>query len=201
MKLERNVKEPERKAVVRHVQYRAHAVRKKNSHVRVRGHEINPEKLFRWMKEVVIDQPSIFAEPPSRESILVIALFIVLIIIALPSCISICTNSPSGSPKLMSSTLLEYQPARIGSMSPSNISSAVMQRLLKYAQVPKHIIESQEARAVFNDLQLILSCDRPAREEYHGDAWNPIVEEDIIRVRNLMNTTQGLTVDWEWNGR
>jgi hypothetical protein len=67
MKLERNVKAKERKAVVKHIQHRSHAVGKKSSHVRVRGHKINQEKLFRWAKEILMDQPSMSANPPSRE--------------------------------------------------------------------------------------------------------------------------------------
>lgn len=74
MKLERNVKAKERKAVVQHIQHRAYAVEKKSSHVRVRGHKINRDKLSRWMKEVVIDQPSIYAIPPSRESPVILLL-------------------------------------------------------------------------------------------------------------------------------
>ena len=83
-------------------------------------------------------------------------------------------------------------------MNASDTQSSVIQRLLKYAQVPTLDIESQESRAIFNDLQHILCSDRIV--ESCCDAWNPIVEKDIIRVRNLMNLTQMITVKREWEG-
>lgn len=64
MGLERNVKAKEQKAVVRHIQHREHAIGKKSRRVRIRGHEINKEKLLRWVKENLMDQPSMFATPP-----------------------------------------------------------------------------------------------------------------------------------------
>jgi hypothetical protein len=129
------------------------------------------------------------------------ALAIVLIIIALPSSISIYTNSTCVSPKLGSSALSEYQVQSLPSMSPKDMESTVMRRLLKYARVPKHTIESQEARAIFNDLQLILSCGPNSSTKHHDDAWNPTVEEDIIGVRNLMNMTQELTLNKGGGGK
>ncbi|RDL34706.1 uncharacterized protein BP5553_07834 [Venustampulla echinocandica] len=177
MKLARNVKTEERIRVVRHIRHRAHAVGKKSSHVRISGHKKTGEKLSRWMKEVV-DQPFISASPLSP----------------LPSGISIYTNSHHGSSKQISPALLECQIPHFRPMRPSDMKDAVMQRLLKYSRVPKHIIKSQEARAVFNDLQLILGYN-PTCEKYGSIAWNPIVEDDITRVRNLMNMTQALTVN------
>jgi hypothetical protein len=75
-----------------------------------------------------------------------------------------------------------------------------MQRLLKYAQSPRHIIESQEARTVFNDLQLILTSDYIAGKRWNEDHWNPSVKEHIIQVRNLMNMTQSLLVSDKLKG-
>lgn len=59
---------------------------------------------------------------------------------------------------------------------------------------------SQEARAVFNDLQLILSNDYTAGKRWNEDHWNPNVKEDIVQVRNLMNLTPGLLVSGELKG-
>ena len=83
----------------------------------------------------------------------------------------------------------------------SDMKSVVIQRILKYAQVPKNVVESQESRAIFNDIQLILSCNHTSDKYNHDHPWNPTVEEDIIRVRNLMNVTQRLLVNREWKGR
>lgn len=202
MKLERNVKSNERKAVIRHIQYRTNKAGKKTSHVRVRGHKIDPEKLSRWMKEGVMDQPRTPTSPSSRELVLaffLIARWFVLIVIALPSSISIYTNSPCTSPTPMPSSFVEYQVPDIGSMSPGNTKSDIIQRILKYAYLPKEILESQESRVILNDLQHILSFnDAPGKS--HHDAWDLRLEGDIMRVRNLMNIAHRLTVSREWEG-
>jgi hypothetical protein len=87
MKLERNVKAPDRKAVVKHIQHRANAVGK-GSKVRIRGHKINHEKLSRWVKENVIEPVTFPANPPSLEFSCETSPT-TLIVIALPSYISI----------------------------------------------------------------------------------------------------------------
>jgi vancomycin resistance protein YoaR len=66
MKLEKNVKAPERKTIVKHIQHRADGVRN-GSKVRVRGHKINHEKLSRWVKENVMEPVSTSTNSPSRE--------------------------------------------------------------------------------------------------------------------------------------
>ena len=122
-----------------------------------------------------------------------------LIVIALPSSISIYTNSPCTSPKPMPSSLVEYQVPDIASMSQGNKKSDIIQRILKYAYLPKQILESQESRFILNDLQHILSFnDIPGKS--HHDIWNLPLEGDILRLRNLMNMAHGLTVSREWNG-
>ncbi|KAH6665249.1 hypothetical protein B0J14DRAFT_237414 [Halenospora varia] len=181
MKLERNVKAKERKTVIKHIQHRAHAVGKKSSHVRIRGHKINQEKLFRWAKENIMAQLSMSANPPSP----------------LPSCIGIYTNSVCETLEQVSLVILKHQRLVNGFTTMSDMTSTLMQRLLKYAQGLKHIIESQEARAVFNDLQLILSTEYTAGKRWNKNHWNPNVKEYIIQVRNLMNVTQALLVSGE----
>jgi len=199
MKIERNVKSKERKVVVKHIQHRAHAVGKKSSHVRIRGHQINQEKLFRWAKENLIDQPSMSATPPSSESFCDTCR-ITLIVIALPSCISIYTNS--AREPLKEASLFSFEHRRLANeyTAATDIINTPIQRLLKYAQSPKHMKGSQEARAVFNDLQLILSNDYTAGKRWNEDHWNPNVKEDIVQVRNLMNLTPGLLVSGELKG-
>jgi hypothetical protein len=103
----------------------------------------------------------------------------------------------------MPSFLSEYQLLGSGSMNASDTQSSVIQRLLKYAQAPTLEIELQESRAIFNDLQHILCSNRITitDKEFWWDSWNPIVEKDIIRVRNMMNLTQRLAVNREWEGK
>jgi hypothetical protein len=80
----------------------------------------------------------------------------------------------------------------------------VTSRLLIYARSPKHTIQSEDARAFFNDLQLMLSSDHTVGlgdSEDSDEQWNPVVEEDIVQVRNLMNMCQCLIVNGELKGR
>jgi len=70
MKLERNVKAKERRAIVKHVQYRTQVANKTSTQVRVRGHEINRNKYSRWIKEMLIGQPSSPISVPSRKFLL-----------------------------------------------------------------------------------------------------------------------------------
>jgi hypothetical protein len=49
--LERNVKQHEKKYIVKKVQYRKQAMNKDTGYIGVRGHRINKEKLDRWMRE------------------------------------------------------------------------------------------------------------------------------------------------------
>jgi hypothetical protein len=80
------------------------------------------------------------------------------------------------------------------------VESDALQRILQYAQDPKKILETQESRDIFNDLQVILSCICNSDENHHDDLWNPGLEGDIIRVRNLMNMAYGLTATRDWKG-
>ncbi|KAL9618251.1 MAG: hypothetical protein Q9160_007021 [Pyrenula sp. 1 TL-2023] len=58
----------------------------------------------------------------------------------------------------------------------------------------KHVIESQEAGSVFNDLQILLDPERNTREDSHGHQLNPAVEQDIVLLQNLMNITRRIVV-------
>jgi len=116
----------------------------------------------------------------------------ILTIAALPSYISVCTQSPRGSPRIVPGTIFNM----------TDIKSEVTLRLAKYATVPdpNHVLESREVREMFNDLQIILGCERNANNLRRGP-WNPVVENDITQVRNLMNTIPQLAVKRGWVGR
>ncbi len=221
MKLERNVKANERRSIVQHIQRRKYAIGKESRHVQVRGHKITADKLSRWMKETSVNHLSLLEYPLSRELMSNaprIILRAILIFIAIPSIISIRTNSSPGSPTMISHTFSEYQQPGIRSMSQSDRTSAVIQRL--FAHAPKHFIEPQEAGAVFNDLQLILGCkpwkpekpkkptDEPkyqwnpaVKKDEPKDQWNPAVKKDVKRLRNSMNLPRRIAVGREANGR
>jgi hypothetical protein len=199
MKLERNVKAPDRKAVVKHVQRRANEVGK-GSKVRIRGHKINHEKLSRWVKKNVRGPVSIPANPPSREFSCETP-STTLIVIALPSYISIYTHSVCDTLNKESLASSKHQRLADGLSAASDVTSTPIQRLLEYAQDLERVIDSQKARAVFNDLQLILRNEYMIGTTPHDDNWNPSVKEDITQVRNLMNVTEALHVKGELKGR
>jgi hypothetical protein len=67
MKLERNVKAKERRAILKLVRNRECVG--KRSVIRVRGHNINNEKLLRWNKEDDYSYISEYGGPQSRKFI------------------------------------------------------------------------------------------------------------------------------------
>jgi hypothetical protein len=204
MKLERNVRAKERTAVVRHVQHRKIVVGKTKSRVRVRGHKINMEKLSRWIKEAIKNQSSLPARPPSRKSkkliLISFAERIMLISTALPSCISIYTNSICGSPRLSSSCLIGYQQPGITPIYIDDSTNDVMERILRYAQDSRHHLESQKSRSILNDFQTILSDICISTASPLSGTRGVRLERDIVKVRNLMNLAHELTVMREWDG-
>ncbi|CAG8975236.1 hypothetical protein HYALB_00011936 [Hymenoscyphus albidus] len=178
MKLERNSKPGDRRAVIRHIQHRM-IINKNCSRVRIRGHEISAEKLGRWFKDFAPQFSFMPARSPSP----------------LPSCISMYTSSQFGSPGLTNTRLLAGLPTT-GLIKPNDESSAVIERLLKYAGTPTNAIQNFEARSVFNDLQTILPDDHNHEKirsywQMSLSLWNPRVEDDLMRVRNMMNMNLG----------
>ena len=82
--------------------------------------------------------------------------------------------------------------------------SSVRQRLLAHTNSPQNITDPLSIRDVFNDLQILLSsehtawkfwqgCHYPA--DIHYSPWNPEIENDITRVRNLMNASQSSVIE------
>jgi hypothetical protein len=69
MKLKQNVEEKDRKAVVRHIQYRKSAFGKVTKYVRVGRHRKTEATIQHWMKERPMNNLSLHGSPPSRKSI------------------------------------------------------------------------------------------------------------------------------------
>jgi hypothetical protein len=117
-----------------------------------------------------------------------------LIIIALPSYISI---SLCQSLKPTSSALLEGHLPDVESATTAERERGVTQRLNKYAGYKNPTLDPHEARAVLNDLQLILSCDDAVGDScsYKKDT---IVDEYTIQVHKLM---AGSIMNKEWAGK
>lgn len=130
--------------------------------------------------------------------------------VALPSCISIYTDSVCETLKHALPDGSSRQQLLQGFTTATDMTSTSLQRLFKFAGYPKHILESQEARHMFNDLQTVLSSDYIGFEKtnkyqrtddgHFEDSWNPNVNEDIVQIRNMMNTTQALLVGDDLRG-
>lgn len=56
------------------------------------------------------------------------------------------------------------------------------------------MLTKEEVKAVFNDLQIILSCDGTLESNALQLSRKNEVKEDVIQLRNLMNMTQSLVV-------
>jgi hypothetical protein len=120
--------------------------------------------------------------------------------LAIPSEISIRTKSRLGSPALLASAILVHQLPIVESITPNKTTDAAIHRLLTYAHIPNTIIESEQTGVVFNDLQLILNSGRNLPKCSSRDVWSPAIEEDIVKIRNLMNLTRGLSFEKESRG-
>ncbi|EPE24439.1 Ankyrin repeat-containing protein [Glarea lozoyensis ATCC 20868] len=177
MNIIRNTKSNECRAVVKHVRYRATRMSKTTGYIRVRGHDIDKEKLSRWSKEYLKDKSTSRSNTPS----------------SLPSFISLHTKSVSEGLDQLSLIGLKDRYIADDTTSRRTITDSLVQRLLRYRESPNHIIQSQTAREIFNDLQQVLRDDYFTSHPAEKD-WNPRVLEDVMQVRNLMNVTQKLTI-------
>jgi hypothetical protein len=83
-------------------------------------------------------------------------------------------------------------------MDQSDLTSTAIQRL--FAHTHKHIIDSEEARAVFDNLKLILGCTRKATDYPDGDKWHPSLEEVVAGLQNSMKVARKIVVHTEGSG-
>jgi hypothetical protein len=193
----KNVKANERMAIIRHVNYRDR-VKKKRSNLRVRGHLITPKTVGRWAKQARDEQWLGDASSPSRMlSNHCFRIGIMLTGPALPSCISLYTNSISSSPKATAAEPVLFQPAP---------TDRALRSILNYAQDQRIQLEAPDSGIIFNDLQTILSyLHSPNKNNCIGvlcycDTKNRIIEEHVTRTRNIMNICHGIHLAREWEG-
>lgn len=103
---------------------------------------------------------------------------------------------------MTSSVLSQGEGSKIGLTSQRSPEDTLLQRLLIYSKIPKNITAPQRTRDVFNDLQRILGSDHTPWELTEGchlqsRPWNKEAEDDITRLRNLMNSSQRLIIERE----
>jgi hypothetical protein len=83
-------------------------------------------------------------------------------------------------------------------MDQSDLTSTAIQRL--FAHTHKHIIDSEEARAVLDNLKLILGYTREATDYPDGDKWHPGLEEDVTGLQDSMKVFRKIAVHSEGSG-
>ena len=181
------MKENERKAIVKHIQHRAH-IGKKSKSIRVRGHKQSKEKVSRWEKETMGLLYSPTRPPSSKIILLSYGHSLLTITKALPDCVSINTRSTHSRNIIVSDHRIDVQPT-----AEPGASSDVLGRLARHAHISEVRIDRRETRFLLNDLQTILTspycsggCSTPSTAPY---------EEDIVQLRNLINLTQNIDVN------
>lgn len=121
-----------------------------------------------------------------------------LINTALPSCISLYTNSICGSPKATASEPFQFQP--------TDILERALRSILNYAQDKRIQLEAQDSRLILNDLQTILTCLNSPDTSRLGRQWctcgaeDRIIEEQVTRTRNIINICDEMYLIREWEG-
>ena len=193
MKLERKCNIEQRRFILRHVQYRKQKLKKESMHVRVRGHMLSTEKIARWLKEPALVKSFSNVRAPSRMFFLPPTFGgMRLISVALPSEISIrtalCPNSHrshAGTPSCQH-FLVETQ-------------ASVALRILSIAQQRNQVLDAQQARSVFNDIQQLLETRNDPRGAWRGYSWHPSLEQHLVNIRNTMNLSSQLLVDDDLN--
>lgn len=65
--------------------------------------------------------------------------------------------------------------------------NSIVFRLLDAAQHPNQVIDSQQARSLFNDIQQLLETRNNPVTDRNGHKWRPELEPDLVNIRNLMN--------------
>ena len=96
---------------------------------------------------------------------------------------------------MISSALPQREDPTIELTSQRNGEDTVLRRLLTYSRSTKSITASHKRRDLFTDLQRILGSDHIAwglveESHLHYCPRNDKVEDDITRLRNIMNSSQ-----------
>jgi len=116
----------------------------------------------------------------------------VLIPIALPTEISIRTAMHLNSPKSWGETT-----SCTRSLDETETSAAL--RILDNAQQENRVMDPQQARSLFNDIQQLLETRDNPPQEVDGYAWRPGLENHLVHVRNMMNLGSKLLIGGDSN--
>jgi hypothetical protein len=150
---------------------------------------LTQEKIARWLKEPVLAKALSNVRPPSRMFLQPLSPFgtMILIPVALPTEISIRTAVHLNSPRYCRETL-----SCIRFLDETETSAAL--RILDNAQQENKVMDPQQARSLFNDIQQLLETrDNPPRQ-MKGYSWRPSLEHHLVHIRNMMNLGSKLLV-------
>ncbi|KAE9380968.1 hypothetical protein N431DRAFT_137126 [Stipitochalara longipes BDJ] len=164
MKLERKCTIEQRKTILRHVQHRKEKLGKQSMYVRVRGHMLTQEKIARWLKEPALAKALSRVRPPSP----------------LPTEISIRTAVHLSSPRSSGGTL-----SCVRFLDETESSAAL--RILDNAQQENQVMDPQQARSLFNDIQQLLETRDKPPQKMKDPRWRPSLENNLVHIRNMMN--------------
>jgi hypothetical protein len=155
---------------------------------------LSPEKIARWLKEKALAKSLSDARPLSLMFSLPLSRFgtMRLISVALPSEISIRTALHLKSPRSCAKTL-PYN------CFLAETETSIALRLLGNAQQGNQVIDAQQARSVFNDIQQLLETRNDPIGAGGGYSWRPSLEQHLVYIRNIMNLGSQLLVDGDSN--
>jgi len=150
---------------------------------------LTQEKIARWLKESALAKALSNGRPPSRMFMLPLSPFglMVLIPIALPTEISIRTAVHLKSPTSCDERLSCIRPF-------DETETSVALRIFDNAQQENQVMEAQQARSLFNDIQQLLETRENPSRKVNGYGWRPNLENYLVYIRNMMNLGTNLLV-------
>jgi hypothetical protein len=111
----------------------------------------------------------------------------VLVSAALPTEISIRTavhlNNPTPCDETTSCILLFDE-----------TKTSIALRILDNAQQENQVMDAQQARSLFNDIQQLLEMRENPPQKAEGYGWRPNLESYLVHIRNIMNPGTTLLV-------
>jgi hypothetical protein len=111
----------------------------------------------------------------------------VLISAALPTEISIRTAVHLNNPTHCDETTSCILPF-------DETETSIALRILDNAQQQNQVMDAQQARSLFNDIQQLLETRENPPQKAEGYGWRPNLESYLVHIRNMMNLGTSLLV-------
>jgi hypothetical protein len=72
--------------------------------------------------------------------------------------------------------------------------TSVALRIINNAQQENQVMDAQQARSLFNDIQQLLETRENPPRKVEGYGWRPNLESYLVHIRNMMNLGTSLLV-------